>query len=292
MQKITYINAYGERLVFGGEPPVLLRSVTGLGRTDAAIVKAQGAYQAGEFFSRLQLPARYVQVQFDMPPQESREAMYRERMRMERILSAGRSVRNGELGTLIYENDAGAWVTRAAMDGTIAYGKRFLNGITTSKLTFYCPDAYLKEREGRSAQLRMGDGGFSLPMRFPVRLGSRRFKGTLTNDGTADAPIEITIYGTGETPAIVNHTTGARIVVSRVVANGERLVINTDPQKLTCVLHKADGSTEDAFGYLDPSIAVSAFVLAPGDNEVEYVPSVTSRQSRVEITWHSYFEGV
>ena len=59
MQKITYINAYGERLVFGGEPPVLLRSVTGLGRTDAAIVKAQGAYQAGEFFSRLQLPARY-----------------------------------------------------------------------------------------------------------------------------------------------------------------------------------------------------------------------------------------
>ena len=49
---------------------------------------------------------------------------------------------------------------------------------------------------------------------------------------------------------------------------------------------------EDAFGYLDPSIAVSAFVLAPGDNEVEYVPSVTSRQSRVEIAWHAYFEGV
>ncbi|MBQ7885494.1 MAG: phage tail family protein [Clostridia bacterium] len=292
MQRITYINAYGERLVFGGEPPVLLRSVTGLGRPDASIVKAQGAYQAGEMFSRVQLPARYIGVQFDVLPLKTREAMYEERMRIERVLSSGRSARNGEIGTLIYENDAGAWVARAVPDGTIAYGKRFQNGFAASKVNFYCPDAYLQAREEQNAQLRMGDGGFSLPVRFPVKLGARRFKGMLVNSGTADAPMEIAIYGTGETPTLVNHTTGAKIVVSRVVANGERLVIGTDPQALTCELHGADGVIEDAFGYLDPSIAVSSFLLTPGNNEVEYVPSVVSKQSRVEIRWHAYYEGV
>ena len=29
MQRITYVNTYGERLVFGGEPPLLLREEDG-----------------------------------------------------------------------------------------------------------------------------------------------------------------------------------------------------------------------------------------------------------------------
>lgn len=292
MQRITYTNAYGESLVFGGELPVLLRSVSGFGRPDGKIVKTQGAYQAGEMFSRVQIPARYIAVQFDVPPLESREALYRLRMRMERILSAGRSARGGEMGTIVYENDAGAWVTRAVPEGTIAYGKRFRDGMATSKLTFYCPDAYLKSQEISLAQMRMGEGGFSLPAKLPVRLGARRFRAELVNSGTADAPMEITIYGTGETPALVNHTTGARLVISRVIANGEKLVVHTDPQALRCELHAADGSVEDAFGYLDPSIAVSAFLLVPGSNELEYAPSVASGGSRVEIRWRSTFEGV
>lgn len=292
MQKLTYINAYGESLIFGAEPPVLLRSVSGLGRPEAKVIKTQGAYQAGEMFSRLQLPARYVQVQFDIPPLVSREAMYEQRMRIERILSASRSMRGDEIGTLVYENDAGAWLARAVPEGSISYGKRFKDGITTSKMSFYCPDAYLQARESNKASMRMGDGSFALPTTLPVRLGSRKFRTSLVNSGTADAPMTITIYGTGEMPTIVNHTTGAKIVVSRVIATGERLIISTDPQNLVCELHSADGSIEDAFGYLDPSIAVSGFLLIPGSNDVEYMPSVVSTDSRVEITWHSYFEGV
>ena len=55
---------------------------------------------------------------------------------------------------------------------------------------------------------------------------------------------------------------------------------------------RADGETQDAFGYLDASVAVSAFLLSPGVNEVEYVPSVASGGSRMEISWHSRYEGV
>ena len=47
MQKLTYINAYGDSVVFGGDPPQLLRSVSGFSRPDGKIVTVQGAYQDG-----------------------------------------------------------------------------------------------------------------------------------------------------------------------------------------------------------------------------------------------------
>ena len=271
---------------------MLLRSVSGFSRPDGQIVRTQGAYQAGELFSRVQLPARCVQVQFDILPQATREELYRQRMRIERVLSSGRCMKDGETGLLIYENDAGSWQTHAVPDGPIAYGTRFRNAAPQNRVNFLCPDAFLFERAERSAQMRMGAGGFTLPARLPMRLGLRKFAATLRNDGTADAPMRITIYGTGETPKLINRTTGAQIIVSRTVSSGERLEINTDPMALTCRLHRTDGTVEDAFGYLDPSIAVSAFVLTPGDNEVEYAPSVASGGSRVEITWQNVFEGV
>ena len=292
MQRITYVNAYGEQLVFGGEPPLLLRTVSGLSRPDVSVIKTQGAYQAGETLSRLALPARRVQLSFDMPPMPTREAMYRERMRIERILSASRSVRGAEQGMMIYENDAGAWMACAVPEGTVSYGKRFQNGFAAGKLTLYCPDAYLMDRNEQEAQLRMGQSGMKLPTALPVRLGARKFRAELYNAGTADAPVTMTLFGTGEMPTVINHTTGARIAVSRTVADGERLVICTDPRALSCTLVRADGETQDAFGYLDASVAVSAFLLSPGVNEVEYVPSVASGGSRMEISWHSRYEGV
>ena len=60
----------------------------------------------------------------------------------------------------------------------------------------------------------------------------------------------------------------------------------------TAVAIGKDGKEEDAFGYLNPSLAISAFVLIPGTNLVEYRPNVPSLDSRVEIAWQSCYEGV
>ena len=98
----------------------------------------------------------------------------------------------------------------------------------------------------------------------------------------------------GGRPVIIPNEKGGRTTPSVVAfaADGERLVICTDPRALSCTLVRADGETQDAFGYLDASVAVSAFLLSPGVNEVEYVPSVASGGSRMEISWHSRYEGV
>ena len=128
--------------------------------------------------------------------------------------------------------------------------------------------------------------------RFASCWCSRRFQAELINRGTSDAALTLTIYGSGETPEVINHTTGARIVVSKQIAVGERLMIRTDPLALSCKLIRGDGSEEDAFGYLDPSLAISAFVLIPGTNAIEYRPSTASVNSRVELLWQSCYEGV
>ena len=129
-------------------------------------------------------------------------------------------------------------------------------------------------------------------MKLPMKLGTRLFNADLKNEGTADAPVVVEIYGTGEAPELVNHTTGARIVVQQVIETGARLVIDTNPDNPSCVLIGSDGKETDAFGYLDADTAISAFALRPGTNSVEYIPSVPSIGSRVEIRWRSMYEGV
>ena len=292
MQKIHYINAFGESMTFSGEAPVLLRSVSGLSRPELEIVHVQTAHQPGAMISRLHLPMRRVQIRFDILPQENREAFYAMRMQMERVMSGSRAMREGQTGMLVYENDAGKWRIGAVPEGSIVYGRRMGHSAADNMAVFLCPNPYLFSDTKDSVQMRMCSGVLMLPTRLPLSIGTRRFKANLVNRGTADAAVTMTIYGTGETPEVVNHTTGARIAVSRQIAVGEKLVISTNPMALSCTLIRRDGSEEDAFGYLDPSLAVSAFVLIPGSNEIEYRPSVVSTGSRVEIEWQSCYEGV
>lgn len=292
MQKLTYINLYGETLVFGRESPVILSNVTGLSRSSGKLITSQGAYQDGQTIHRAQLAAKKIVATFNVYGCADREGMYRQRERIERVLAYNRCVKDGRCGTLVYENDAGAWLMDAVPSTSVTYGKRFLNCMPNCKVTFTGAGAYLRAQKEKGAVLRMGAGGFSLQTMLPITLGTRLFAGELRNEGTADTPVEITIYGTGEAPKIVNHTTGAQIIVNHVIESGGRLMISTDPDALSCMLVHADGTQEDAFGYLDAQTAISAFLLQPGTNSVEYMPSVPSTGSRVEITWRDLYEGV
>lgn len=292
MQRVTYINLYGEAVVFGNEAPLILASVSGFSRSSGKLITSQGAYQNGQTIYRAQLAAKKPTVQFSIYGCGTRQEMYEKRAWLERVLAYDRCVRDGKCGQLVYENDAGAWVMNAVPDGAITYGKRFLNALTGCKVAFTASGAYLKARNAKGKTLRMGSGGFKLPSALPIRLGTRLFDGEIMNEGAADAPMEITIYGTGETPKLVNHTTGAQLIVGTPIATGSKFEINTDPDELSCVLVAPDGTETDAFGYLDPAVAVSAFLLAPGVNRIEYIPSVPSKGSRVDIAWRTLVEGV
>ena len=294
MQRIRYINLRGEVIDFGGARPLILAHVDGLGTTDAAISAVQGAYSSGQTLTRMQRGARDVRVQFSLWPQtDTREAMYNARVELNTKLSAARCMDGAEnMGKLIYDNDAGSWWTYAVPEGEGAkFGTRIKN-ILPGEITFRSGSAYWRAMSQSEETLEIGEGGFRIPFSFPIRFGTTEFVKTLENAGGAAAPVEITIYGSGETPAIRNNTTGAEIRLSQAVASGEVLRINTDPEKLECVHILADGKAEDAWGYLDPESAVADFALEPGANDVEYVPDQVSSESRVVIRWQAVYEGV
>ena len=64
------------------------------------------------------------------------------------------------------------------------------------------------------------------------------------------------------------------------------------PAALAVTLTHADGSEENAFGYLDPLSSVAAFGLRPGENDVEYVPVGDRSRSVIRVRWYDTFEGV
>ena len=292
MQKVTYVNLYGEAITFSGDAPYILASVSGLSRSSGKLVTSQGAYQDGQTIYRAQLAAKKVAVTFNVFGCGTREELYKKRERIEHVLSYGRCVKDGKCGYLIYENDAGAWRMDAVPDGAVTYGKRFLNSLPNCRVSFTSAGAYLSSNTEETKTMSMGKGGLKLPTKLPIHLGTRLFETEIVNEGSVEAPVMLTIYGTGESPKVVNYTTGEQIVVNKIIETGSRLEIDTDPDKLSCVLIDEDGTQTDAFGYLDASMAVSAFTLAPGINNVEYLPSVPSMESRVDVRWRARREGV
>ncbi len=290
MQKLTYINLHGDTLVFTSAPPYILEHVSGLGRPPIKVLTSRGVWQQGDTPERISLDARIVDLQFHIQG-ASRADLYAQREALMTALASPRVFDGEKQGRLIYENDHGSWWCYAIPEETNPE-KRLQNWFLSAKLPFRCASPYWMTEDTHHATLQMGNGGLRLPFSFPIKLGTSSFSGTVINQGQVDAPLIIDIYGSGETPGIVNHTTGAQLTVSKPVALGETLRMNTDPNVLSVTLIAADGSQTPAHGYLSLDSALRAFVLRPGENQLEYLPSAPSTASRVQLAWQTRLEAV
>ena len=207
------------------------------------------------------------------------------------LLAYERAFDGERQGRLFYENDHGRWWIPAIPEGPDP-DRRIQNFLIQSRMTFRCSDPYWRDEAIHTLALRMSDASFRLPFRFPIRFGTRMFTGRAVNAGHASTPVRITVHGSGETPSLINHTTGAKITVARPVATGETLLINTDPEALSVVVRSFDGTETPAHGYLALETPLAGFALRRGPNIIEYVPNQPSNLSRVELQWSSRLEGV
>ena len=290
LQKLTYINLLGEAVTFGGEPPYVLEKVRGLGKPAYKLSAARGVYQHGETAYGFQLEPRYVELSFHVQGR-SRADLYQQRKELMAALAIPNAFDGSRLARLIYQNDCGSWWIHAIPEGPDP-DVRLQNWLLSARLTFRCPDPYWKTDSLGALTLAMNEATFKLPFAFPIRLGSRGFFGAAFNGGQVAAPPLIEIAGSGETPTLVNHTTGASITVARAVANGDLLVIDTDPEALSVVIRTAQGEQIPAHGYLGLDSSLAGFALCPGMNQLEYKPSAPSIASQVRIRWTPRMEGV
>jgi hypothetical protein len=290
MQKLTYINLHGDAVTFGGAPPYILEHVKGLGKPAVKIASTRGVYQHGDTPRGALLEPRFVDFTFHIEG-GSRADLYARREALMGLLALGRALDGERQGRLIYENDHGRWWIYATPDGPDPE-TRMQNWLLSSKLSFRCADPYWRWEAVSTLELFMSESSFRLPFRFPIRLGNRQFSGQAINAGHADAPVRITIRGSGEKPTLANHTTGAQITIARAVATDETLYIDTDPETLSVVVRDADGTETSAHGYLSLDTPLIGFALRRGINQIEYLPSQPSQLSRVQLSWDTRLEGV
>lgn len=291
MQRLTYINLRGESLTFGRGAPYLLRSVRGVGACANAVTGTEDGMRDGKRLLSVRREEREITAALQILGATRRD-LYERREALCRALSPDLAVEEERRGRLVYENDAGAWWTWAVPLGDLDWTARAGDVHTGVNVRFRCESPYLYGVEPREAVFRQTRAGFRLAMALPLSLGGQAFHMRVTNEGSAFAPCVITVEGSGETPALVNHSTGAALTMVSPLPYGERLTVSTDPSALAVSLTRADGGEENAFGYLDPLSSVAAFGLRPGENDIEYVPGGDRSRSVIRIRWYDTFEGV
>ncbi len=290
MQQLTYINLRGESIVFGGEGPYILEHAEGLGAPDVKFTTTRGVGQHGDTPRKALREPRFVTLTFHTQGRD-RSDLYAQRLAAMGKLALPRAFDGERQGRLVYANDYGAWWCHAIPDGP-DHTKRMQDWSLSTKLTLRCSSPYWRTMDASALTLEMGGASFALPFRFPIRFGRRRFTGEALNAGHVETPVRIEVAGSGEMPTLINRTTGARLAVSRAVATGETLLIDTDPDRLAVTLRAADGAETDAYGYLDISSALTGFTLQTGANALEYLPSAPSSSSRVTVSWETRLEGL
>ena len=290
MQNLTYINLLGETAAFGALRPLVFCSVSGLGMPDVDVKTIQGAYQQGDAVAALTRKARRVELTLHLLATD-RAALYALRRSLCGWLSPDKASDGERRARLVYRNDAGEYWTWAVPEGGLDWGARVQNGHVCVRLAFRCESPFWYGMRRNTARFTYRGSGFRLPFSFPVRFGSRSFRETLLNAGHGAAPVEITVWGKGETPVLLNQSTGRRIALTSPLPDGDVLRIRTDPAHLRVAVTHPDGSTENAFGYLDAATSLSAFTLRPGENTLIYRSGGEQTQSVVHIEWYDCYDG-
>lgn len=290
MQKLIYQNLRGENVAFFHAPFVLCK-VRGVGMNDVKITASSGAYQQGESLVSLRREARKVKVTLHLMA-ASREEMYRLRSQLLSALSPDKAFDGENRARLIYENDYGRRWTWATPESGLDWGDRKQNAHPSLSLTFRCESPYWYSVGKSEAVFRARENGFTLPRALPLRLGSKVFQQILRNGGQSDAPVWIGVEGKGESPTLINDSTGALLRLISPLPAGDVLEVNTDPAALAVRVRHPDGSEENGFGLLDPTSSVAAFCLRPGENELRYVPEGDGSETAIRISWYELYEGV
>lgn len=291
MQKLTYINLLNESVVFQGTAPFIFSAITGTGPVDVELKELKGAYQHGATLTSWRRDKREITVTLHIQG-ENPAAMYRHRQRLSGILSLERAMSGESRGRLLYENNHGRWWTWAVPSGDISWGKRIGSFTVNTKLRFVCESPWWFSMASDEISFRYGESAFELPFSLPIRLGRRGFVAEAHNTGQTDAPVEIWVYGAGETPGLTNRATGAALRLTAPLPVDSVLYLNTDPNALTATITDGEGSTVNAFGLVDVAHPLSRFSLRSGINQIVYEPGGDSTRTVVVVRWRGRYEGV
>ncbi|MFW5437121.1 distal tail protein Dit [Paenibacillus apiarius] len=284
MQKVTFVNARGESVVFGTSGPFILSRIEGTGGVPADIKSTKSPYQDGSSFVDVQLADRTISIEGAIIA-TSQQEMYDRRRELARIL-------NPKLGPgkMIYSNDARSYAIDAISDESPVFSERHVTH-QLFRLSFVANDPYWRDENQTVKGLRFETGGLTFPLRTPTQFALSAYRGTFTNSGDVETPVEIRYQGPATNPVVESETTGEYIKVNYELTEKDTLFINTAFGNKRVEVLNTDGSRTNVFHWID--LGSTFFQLQPGKNILKYGSDYDSDEQAATVTiyWHNRYIG-
>ena len=158
-------------------------------------------------------------------------------------------------------------------------------------LTFTAHDPTWRGLNSSGTQFFGKVKSFSLPFSYPFSVGIEVNDTTITNTGSAPAPVVIELNGALYQPIVLqNVTTNQTITVKKNILEGERLVIDTSDDNLSVTHYDTDNVATDALHYC--SIGSDFWQLQPGANEIHHIAAQAGDTATGFITYYNRWMGV
>jgi Phage tail protein len=202
---------------------------------------------------------------------------------------------NDALGVMriIYEKDGVMYELEGVPDGIPSFPSGKSNRtqrFQKATFSFICHNPFWRDAGDRKATMKSFSEAFSMPFRFPIRFGQQGSSMTVFNGGHRPTPILLELSGAATKPRFENRTTGEFLQINRSLASNEKLIINTQVGKKSVMIQKADGTTENAFNYLDSG---STFLnLAIGNNDLRYNAVSSYGNEIAKLTWRQLYNTI
>jgi hypothetical protein len=279
---ITFINANGDE--FGINPPnYLLTDFDGFGISDSDIQLSKAPYQDGKTYIDQIFDEKVITLEFAIFG-DTQQEIFDRRLNVNQKFNP----RLG-LGILKFEQVAGETYYIDVITKKISFGnvKSKYNNMAIVELI--APDPFWYDPTQAERILVGFSGGFSFPFSFPVSFGQVGTQLTISNAGDIDTPVIVYLYGEVVDPVIKNITTDEEISITKTVADGDILIINTAfGEKSVMIL--SGGAYTNAFEYVGSDSTF--WKLSPGDNTVSYTVTSEGENAACRVYYYNRFSGV
>ncbi|WP_397537878.1 phage tail domain-containing protein [Rummeliibacillus pycnus] len=288
METATFTNSRGESVKFA-DAPFYLQEITGLGDVSAQIQSQKSPFQDGSTYLDAILDEREIGIKFLIVADNSQSYGDVSKMRTQvaRIL-------NPKLGPgiLRYENDAVVRIITCVADGVPEYpdGSDRVEKIQSASVSLVAHNPFWKslaiEEEPAFKPL------FQFPFSQPFQMGIQRDERIIDNNGDAPAPLQIEFFGPALNPMILNRTTNQIIKVNQELLEGERMIIDTDPDDFGVYFVDEKGNARNVMHWLDLDSSLSTFRLTLGENEIAYTADSNVQGAILNLSWKKLYNAV
>jgi len=289
MVKVTFINALGESIELQEKFPYILGKHTGFSHNEVVTQMRKGFSQNGSYYygsldnPRVLNITGYFNYATDIVGKQRQKTIAR--------------VFNPRLGMgqVVYEDSAGKYIIDAVVslkpviykmdDGEYASCRAF-------DVVLMCPKPDWLSYVPYSIRMNALIGGMTFALEFPTTFAETGSGAEVEYEGDnpADIVFDFRVAEGGEsmTNPKVTNANGECIEIDKVIYQGEKILVDTNPDAPSIVYVDSDGNQSDAWDCL--VWGSTFFQLENGSNAFSF--SASGGDPEVYVTYREHFAGV